>query len=357
MNKKFIPFSDLPFYQQVIAIDCYHPDTLALTHWKGAPKMEGIQDDTSTGIVLNALEQQIPELDQYLYVSNNHFDVDGFLGVWSLCRPVAALKHASLLRKMALIADFRELQLKNEEDYLALKLVCWINKVEKERFYAPFSSYEAGKNEMKLCVSKYEFFLQQFEKVLLKPEEYRHDWQDEFEQVIAGMEKLKEAESNEVLHQDIRLLVVKSPEPLHYYALFNNSSSADMVLSVYDQNRYELEYKYTTWVDLANRKTFPRIDFQPLAQILNQHEDSEFLWQGDKITDTGPILRLMGDYLSKEMRFDHPFNRPIYSSSIPPEKFIQLVTDFYQEAYSKAERKSCWTWAEVRKFNKDLQSG
>ena len=354
MNKKFIPLSDISFYEQVIVVDSYHPDSVALSHWKGAPKIEGIQDDTSTGIVLNALEQDLPELHTYPYVSNNHFDVDGFLGVWSLCRPALAIKHSSLIRKMALIGDFRELSLSNEEDHLALKLVCWINKVEKERFYAPFSSYEAGKNEMKLCVSKYDFFLQQFDKVLQNPEEYRHDWQEEYEQVVSGLEILESPESLVSLIEDIRLLIVRTPEPLHYYALFSKSEPADMVLSMYRNNRYELEYKYTSWVDLAHRKVFPRIDLQPLAQILNQFEESEHLWRADKITDTGPILRLKGKALTKEQRFDHPLYRPIYSSSISPERLVNHIRSFYQEAYAQVEPKTNWNWAETRQINREL---
>lgn len=354
MNKKFIPFNEISFYQQVLVVDSYHPDTLALTHWRGAPKIDGIQDDTSTGTVLNALEKELPELNDFLYISNNHFDVDGFLGVWSLYRPKMALKFSSLLKKMALIADFRELTLESEEDHLALKLVCWINKVEKDRFYAPFSSYEVGKNEMMLCVSKYEFFLPHFETVLLQPAEYQHDYQEEYKQVIAGMEILKGADSSISLQHDIKLQIIKTPEPLHYFALFSNSRQADMVLSMYSRNRYELEYKYSTWVDLATRPSYPRVNMQALAQILNQHEESDYLWGGDKITDTGPILRLKGESLNKEQRYDHPINRPIYSSSIAPEKLIRIVTDFYKEAYANAEKKTCWTWAEIRKFNVDL---
>lgn len=354
MNKKFIPFNEISFYQQVIVVDSYHPDTIALTHWKGAPKIEGIQDDTSTGIVLNALERQLPELKDYSYVSNNHFDVDGFLGVWSLYRPEIAIEFSGLLRKMALIGDFRELTLESEEDHLALKLVCWMNKVEKDRFYAPFSSYEAGKNEMMLCVSKYEFFLPHFEKVLFQPAEYQHDYQEEYQQVLNGMEILNGPESSIKFQKDIKLVIVKTPEPIHYYGIFSRSQSADMVLSMYSRNRYELEYKYTTWVDLANRPSYPRINLQALAQILNQHEESDYLWRGDKITDTGPILRLQGESLNKEQRYDHPFNRQIYSSSIPPGKLINIVTDFYRQAYANAEKKTCWTWAEIRKYNTDL---
>ena len=355
MAKKFVPFNELSLYPNVLVVDCFHPDGLVLSHWRGAPKIEEVHDDTSTGIVLNSLEQKLPELEQYTYVTNNHFDVDGFLGVWSLCNPSVALEHQQLLRKMALIGDFRELRLETEEDRLALQLVCWINYVEKERFYAPFASYEPGKNEIRQCVSKYQFFLQQFEKALKNPEDYQHDWQQEYEQVLTGMEALQKPDSHINLLKDIRLLIVQTPEPLHYYALFSQSTGADMVLSLYSQQRYELEYKYTTWVD-CTRKCFPRIDLQPLANQLNQKEDSPYLWYCDKITDTGPILRLTEEKLSKEQRFDHPLNRPLYSSSIAPDELIRIVQEYFRQAYKEVPLKSRWRWEEIRKINQHLKT-
>ncbi len=354
MNKKFIPYSDLSFHENVIVVDSYHPDSLTLSHWRGAPKIKEIYDDTSTGIVLNALEKGIPDLDKYPFVTNDHFDIDGFLGVWSLHYPEKALQHINLLRKMSVIGDFRELSLETEEDHLALKLVCWINKVESALFYPPFASYETGKNEMKLCVSKYNFFLTQFGKVLDSPEEFRSHWQSDYDEIVAGLATLQAGESKVTLLEDIRLLIVETPEPLHYYALFSQSKPADMVLSIYSGNRYELEYKYTTWIDCATRNSYPRIDMHPLAGLLNQHEESPQAWVCDKITDTGPILRLGGESLTKKQRFDHPKNRTIFSSGIPPEELKAIIIDYYQKAYAHTQQKPLWSWAEIRKVNKSL---
>jgi hypothetical protein len=354
MAKKFVPYNELSMYQQVIVVDSFHPDGLVLSHWRGAPKIEEIHDDTSTAIVLNALAQGTPDLSTYPYVTNNHFDIDGFLGIWALCYPEKAMANSNLLRKMALIGDFRELSLSSEEDHLALKLACWINTVERERFYAPFASYEPGKNEVRLCVSKYLFFLQQFGKALQNPDDFKHDWQEEYEQVVQDMQAIEGPESKANLLGDIRLMVIDTPQPLHYYALFSQSTPADMVLCMYKDNRYELEYKYTTWVDCATRAAYPRLDLQPLANILNRNEEGSFLWRCDKLTDTGPILRLSGEKLSKEQRFDHPRNRPIHSSSIPPEKMLSLLREYFSNAYQKTVPKARWSWQEIRQVNQLL---
>ena len=352
--KVFIPFSDVQKHEDVLVVDCYHPRGFVLSHWRGSPKLPHLHDDTSTGIVLNAIKADLPQLYTHQHITNNHFDVDGFLGIWSLMNPQLALKHESLLRKMALLGDFREMDLQTEEDELSLKLVCWINTVETKRFYAPFASYAPRQSEVKLCVPKYYFFLKAFEDVLLNPEAYRKDWIKEYEQVKANWHTLLSDKCILTLERDIRMLVVESPEPLHYYALFGYSAPADIVLSLYSNNRYELEYKYTSWVDTASRPSHPRLDLQYLARQLNQLEESSYQWAADKITDTGPILRLQGKPLSKEERFDHPCNRPIYSSSIPARKFKAVVNQFFKDYYQQLPQKPDWSWSELKALNETL---
>lgn len=43
----------------------------------------------------------------------------------------------------------------------------------------------------------------------------------------------------------IGLVVIAAPEPLHYYSLFSHTTGYDVVLTMYDDNRYEVECKYT----------------------------------------------------------------------------------------------------------------
>lgn len=352
--KQFIPFSSIKEQQGVLVVDSYHPSGFVLSHWRGAPKLNQLHDDTSTGIVLNALKADIPALHTHQFVTNNHFDIDGFLGIWSLLNPTLALQHESLFRKMALLSDFREMALKSEEDHLALELVCWINTVESEQFYAPFASFAPRQSEVKLCVPKYEYFLKNFEQVLKQPAAYRSIWQKEYEQVVQDWQVMTSNQTVLTLERNKRVLIVETPEPLHYYALFGQSAPADMVMSLYSGNRYELEYKYTSWVDTAGRPSFPRLDLQILARKLNRLEESQYRWSADKITDTGPILRLQGRLLSKEERFNNPSSRPIYASSIPARKFKHVVCQFFQEHYQGLVQKPAWTWGELRSINEAL---
>ena len=125
-----------------------------------------------------------------------------------------------------------------------------------------------------------------------------------------------------------------------------------MVLSIYPENRYELEYKYTGWIDLASRTSLPRIDLKPLAAVLNQTEHSEFTWHVDSISDTGPILRLESSKLSKADRYANPSEREIYSSSIDQLDFENLIVTYFKRDFKDVKPKKNWTWSEMRNLNR-----
>jgi hypothetical protein len=348
MLKQFIPFTQVK-HQPTIIVDSLYPKGLILAHWRGAVNPPGTDDDTSAGIVLNALQQQIPGLEAP-YVSANHFDVDGFVGVWSVLNPEVALQNEAVLRQMAIIGDFRELDLSQPAADKALKLVCWINKVEKEKFYPPFGADEVEENEMEASVPKFEYFLAAFGDVLAHPEVYQADWEMEYHQVLADYQIMHGAETQVTTFSEIGLVQIQTPRPVHYYALFSRTMGYDMVLSQYTENRYELEYKYTTWVDISSRPTLPRISLKHLAHILQTQESSGHQWTAESVTDTGPILRLNGKNLPKKQRYANPTARPIYSSSISPEVLTTQVISYFQARYTNVLPKLRWTWSEIKAF-------
>ncbi|MFD3001692.1 DUF6687 family protein [Pontibacter toksunensis] len=347
-KKQFIPFSEVK-NKKAIVVDSTHANGFMLSHWRGAPTPAAIQDDTSAAIVLHALRQNLPELN-LPYVSANHFDIDGFVGVWALLNPEQALEHEELLRQMALIGDFRELDLNHPLAGEALKLVCWINAKERELFYKPFAADEAEEKEAAQCVQKFKYFLREFGRVLQDPDWERGAWEDEVGGVLLGYRDMYKPDTNITRHPEIGLIIIQTPHPVHYYALFSRTQGFDMVLACYDQNKYELEYKYTTWVDIASRPTLPRLSMAPLAERLNELETTSHRWTHDSVTDTGPLLRLDGDKLSRTEAYDNPTEREIYSSSIPVSQLKEVVVNYYRESYKSIQPRYNWTWKEVKEL-------
>jgi len=343
--RTFVPFEKIGS-QKAIVVDALHPNALVLSHWKGGNIHPEIAADTSGEIVLNALKKDFNGLESKI-VSANHFDIDGFVGVFALCYPELAKEYDEVLREMAIIGDFREYKVNSKTAELALKLCCWVNSREKENFYRPFGE----KAEAKLCDNKFQYFLKLFPSVLENPEKFRADWVKEYEHTLSGIEKLNE-KCQLTERKDLGIVIQKCQSPSHYYAQFSHSKGFDGVLSIYDDNRYEFEYKYTTWVDIVSRPTLPRINLKPLAKELNQIEKSDYVWEVDHITDTGPILRLEKDKISKADRFDSPSNRAIYSSSIPEDQFTELLTSYLENAYQDIDAKRFWTWDEIKQVNR-----
>ena len=168
-------------------------------------------------------------------------------------------------------------------------------------------------------------------------------------------------------------------------------------------------------IDLGSRPTLPRVDMTPLALYLNNleqskraktqdiaidsHEEIEkitssvlkgeevihndndndtdndndsavkdlsdeiceiFKWQCDRITDSGPLLRLNSNInkLSKAARYGHPYERAIYPSLISPQDMKKIVLSFFTHAYVQESGPVRATmdheWNDLHEFNKNI---
>ncbi|KAF8057677.1 PAP17 [Scenedesmus sp. PABB004] len=391
----YVPWEDgaLP-PDDTVVVDCTHPRLPTLSHHRGAANPAGLRPaDTSTGLVLNALQHRagpwlardVAGITQRRCVTVNHFDVDAFLSVWAYINRAAALEHEGVLRHMARIGDFREAFLSPDlitahgagdrvtfirEAYTALKLVCWLNTLEARLFSAPYEAKDAA--------PKMAWFLERFERVLRDPESAWGDWQAEYTRVVSGFDLLAGADCMVEAPPGLGLAVLSAPEPLHYVSLFSHTVGQDVVLMMYDDNRYEVECKYTQFVVLASRPTWPRLDMAPLAAVLNRFEcayaaggpdaaadaaaaaaggESEMQWVASSFTDTGPLLRLerRGETLSKAARYGSPCDRPIHSSAIPPRRMQAIVQSFLGFGLQGLKPKlGGWSWQELQELNQQI---
>ncbi|UOQ74695.1 DUF6687 family protein [Hymenobacter cellulosilyticus] len=348
MYHHFVPFTTLRQQPTIVVDSTANGAALVLAHWRGAPTPVPLRDDTSAGSVLRALRQAaLPGLPAAA-VTANHFDVDGFVGVWSLLHPELALQYEELLRLTAQLGDFREGIGAGPLADHALQLVCWINAEEKEHFYPPFGAPKLRRREDEACVEKFEWFLPRFAEMLQNPESGRIAWEPEYRQVQQASAVIHSSATQLAHYPEIGLLVIRTPEPVPYYALFGPTVDYDIVLSIYEGQRYELEYKYTTWIDLESRPTLPRLPLNELAAQLSAQETSAHRWTFDGITDTGPLLRLAGKTLTKVERYADPDQRPILASSITPEVLEQTVVAFFRYGYASIQPRRYWTWAEIK---------
>ena len=351
----FVPFGQLRRQPTIVVDSTGLGATLTLAHWRGAATPAALRDDTSAGSCLRALHAPATPGLVARAVTANHFDIDGFIGVWALLHPALALAHEPLLRLTATLGDFREIDWWHPLADHALQLACWLNAEEKARFYEPFGAPARRRREDEASAEKFAWFLPRFAEMLLNPEVGRAAWEPEYHRVrqaVAARQPLAHTSQVQITqrtdYSDIGLVVLRTPEPGPYYAQFGPTAGFDWVLSLYDGQRYELEAKYTTWVDLESRPTLPRLPLAPLAAHLNELEKSGFRWAADPLTDTGPLLRLAGRPLTKAERYADPDGRPIYSSSLAAGSMEDEVVAFLRKGYAGIQPKKYWTWAEIR---------
>ncbi|MGI4862700.1 MAG: DUF6687 family protein [Janthinobacterium lividum] len=348
MNRYFVPFAQLRRQPTIVVDSTGLGAALTLAHWRGAATPAALRDDTSAGSCLRALHAPATPGLAAQAVTANHFDIDGFVGVWALLNPELAVAHEELLRLVAILGDFREIDWQNALADHAFKLICWLNAEEKARFYEPFGAPIRRRREDEASAEKFAWFLPRFAEILLSPEAGRAAWEPEYSRVKKAVDTLQNPLTQRTDYPEIGLAVIRTPQPVPYYALFGPTAGFDWVLSLYDGQRYELECKYTTWIDLASRPTLPRLPLAPLAARLNELEKSNYRWAADGLTDTGPLLRLAGRPLTKAERYADPDGRPIYASSLAAGTLENEVVNFLQEGYAGIQPKKYWTWAEVR---------
>ena len=137
---------------------------------------------------------------------------------------------------------------------------------------------------------------------------------------------------------------------------------------MYNGARFEVEQKYTSFVNVTSRKVFPRVDTARLAQALTEAEaaareggtgqgEDAIAWVTERFVDSGPLTRLecpkLGR-LTKAERYANPHERRIHPSSLAPEFFTRVVTSYFEFGLASAQRKEAWTWEELHTFNKSI---
>ena len=371
-TKRLVAFTSAPV-EDLLVVDCTHPTAASLTHHRGGKTPPELAADTSGGILLNAAKAKHPWLSSR-YVSCNHFDCDGLVAVYAALEPERALEHEQLLREAAHLGDFRELDLSSPHGYAALALNVWVNSVERALFYRPFMGSEAQG-----AMKKYSHFLPRLPGAVavadacaefvdtMAPKgcallEGGKQFETELYRVLTDASALTDCGPEAVrFTPSLGLTCITCPRELHYYALFSVTKGADTVLAMYSGQRYELEHKYSGYVNVTSRPTVPRIELHTLAAVLTEVErsrsgTSDVAWVANSITDSGPLMRLEATSegakkASKAERYMHPYERKILASGIQPQEMEQVVRSYLSHGLHGVKAKRGWSWTELQTLN------
>lgn len=106
MTRHFVPYDDLGETPNIVVDGAGNPATeITLSHWPKSGTHKDLKADTSAEIVFNYLDSPAFHVAAEA-VTNNHFDEDGLVGVFTLIEPEAACAMRELLCDAARAGDF-----------------------------------------------------------------------------------------------------------------------------------------------------------------------------------------------------------------------------------------------------------
>ena len=320
---RFVPYPDLDGIPNIVVDGARHADSLlTLSHWPHSGTPAALREDLSAQIAFRYLDAPDWRVDADA-VSNNHFDEDGLAGVYALVDPDGAQQRRDLIVDVAAAGDFGTFR-SRDAARISIAISAFTDgdrsPLDPAMFALPYEQYAAA---------MYEEMLPRVEELLDHPDRFRELWADEDAHLAVSEAGLRCGSFTLDEVPDIDLAVVTVPEgwatrqvhrftqprsqTVHPMAV-HNATERFRVLLV-EGRRYELQFRYESWVQYVSRRALPRVDLTPLAEELTADEASGH-WAFDGAGLIAPSLHLDG----------------ASESSIPPETFRARLETFLRDA-------------------------
>jgi hypothetical protein len=324
ISRGFVPYEELGDRPNIVVDGSGNSATaITLSHWPKSGTPRALKADSSAEIVFNYLDAPDFHVDVEA-VSNNHFDEDGLVGVYSLLEPETALEMRDLLIGAARAGDFATYR-DRRAACIAFTVSAFADPGTSPLDPAIFALPYAGQ-----CAALYRELLPRLGEIAAETERFRRYWQDE-EQVLAeGEQAIRDGRVTIEERPEIDLAVVTLPEgwapravhrfahsrdePIHPMAV-HNATRRNCILTRQGR-RYWAAYRYESWVQYMTAPPRPRADLAPLAEALTAEEPAGTAWSFDGVEALTPRLAL-------------PAGR---ESAIPPEAFAARLIAFLSSA-------------------------
>jgi len=269
-----------------LSVDGTVDNAIHFSHWKGNQTPASVKADTSTEIALNlAAAPNREELTGGIdLVTNNHFDTDGVLSVWTMLNGERALELRDKLIAAAEAGDFSEM---STQEGVRASIVIQGSDSPTD-LGSPLAQQLAGEpvNDDARC---YELVLPQVEHVLTRTNDYAALWVDPWNRIAAALESFAKGRSRvEEDHEAKFSLVTLAPDifssvgfkPTRHSAPFTAIShhargAVFLIATPLDGGwAYRLDYPYYSWAETIVRPKIERRDFSSLVARLNEVEQN-----------------------------------------------------------------------------------
>jgi hypothetical protein len=254
-----------------------------LSHWPGTPTPEALRADLSAEIALGALARPdlLPDVEA---VTIDHYDEDGVVALALLVVEGLAETHADLLVEAARVGDFGVVR----DRHAALVAFALAALADPER--TPVEELRPRRRPadwLEVCSVAAAEALRLLPALAERPEDHASLWTDEAVAYDASVAAIAEGSVSIEEHPDVDLAVVRvvdavltrpaSPtrwagRVVHPAAV--HSSTSCLRVATISGRRYELRYRYESWVRLQSRRPRRRVDLSQLAGELSAAERS-----------------------------------------------------------------------------------
>jgi len=292
-----------------LSVDGTVDDALHLSHWEGNATPEELRADTSTEIALNFVGW--PHREEWArgveVVTNNHFDTDGVLSVWTVLAGARALDLRGELTAAAEAGDFAEFP--SARAVRTSILIQGGDNPFVPGVGSPLVTHLAGGAEVDEGRA-YELVLPEVERVLTRTDEYEPLWREGWEWIERSLESFARGSSRVAEDAGSRLSVVTLAPDLYGDGGFDPARHTAPFTAVAHHARgelflvatplaggwgYRIDHPYYSWAVTTRRPRIARRDLSALVGRLNELEGAgDGAWKADRGELTSVVKFLDG---------------------------------------------------------------
>ena len=322
------------FYTEALAnipklsVDGTVDNSIHFSHWHGNTTPAELKADTSTEIALNLVASPNREAltNGIELVTNNHFDTDGVLSVWTVLNGERALAYRDLLVSAAEAGDFSE---HSSDDGVRVSIAIQgpDQASPNNDDGSPLARLIAGE-EVDDEARAYELVLPEVERLLKNINNYEALWREGWERLAAAIESFERGESKVTEHSNISLVTL-APELFNGteggapFTAISKYAHGELFLIAIPSNGgwyYRLDYPYYSWAETVVRPRIARRDLSGALQLLNGKEGNhDGRWQMDDREMTSAV------------KFLDP-GRTLAISRLEPQDVVEVLESSFQLA-------------------------
>lgn len=332
---RFEFYSDALAEVPKLSVDGTVDNAIHFSHWRGNETPASVKADTSTEIALNVVSApNRDELTQGIdLVTNNHFDTDGVLSVWTMLNGARALPLREELIAAAEAGDFCEF---SSVDAVCASIVIQGSDSPIDKSGSPLAMKLSGEEFVDEARS-YGLVLPRVEHVLTHTDFYESLWREPWRRIEVALDSFAKGESrvDEDLVSKLSLVTLAPAvfgssgfDPAAHgapFAAISHHAHGNLFVIATPLNdgwAYRIDYPYYSWAETVVRPSVPRSDLSTAITALNEIENNE---AGRWVIDSSE--------LASALKFSDVNNQPT-ASRIAPDIVARTLASVLNERYS-----------------------